>query len=102
YLLNEVLAAKTRPGRYGGSFENRTRLARDVITAIRAELPDLMIGVRLSAFDGIPYRKSANGDGEPCPWQAPVRAAWGTAEDDPLTPDLTEPLAWIAQMRELG
>ena len=25
YLLNELLAARTRPGKYGGSFENRTR-----------------------------------------------------------------------------
>lgn len=29
YLLNELLAARTRPGPYGGSLENRTRLARD-------------------------------------------------------------------------
>lgn len=103
YLLNEVLAGKTRPGRYGGSFENRTRLARDIITAIHTELPELMIGVRLSVFDGIPYRKSsATGDGEPCPYQLPVRSAWGTAENNPLEPDLSEPLAWVAEMQRLG
>src|SRR5947209_16693089 len=36
YLLNELLGARSRPGRYGGSYENRTRLARDIVTAIRA------------------------------------------------------------------
>src|SRR5262245_42939264 len=103
YLLNEILAGKTRPGRYGGSYENRTRLARDIITAIRTELPSLTIGVRLSVFDGIPYRKnSTNGDGEPCPHRTPVLTAWGTAESDPFNPDITEPLAWIAEMRGLG
>src|SRR5439155_12345335 len=39
YLLNELLAAKTRPGPYGGSLENRTRLARDIIPGCRAEVP---------------------------------------------------------------
>jgi len=44
YLLSELLAAKGRPGPYGGSLENRTRLARDIITAIRTERAGLMIG----------------------------------------------------------
>src|SRR5262249_17011329 len=35
YLLNELLAAKTRRGRFGGNLENRTRLARDIFTGIR-------------------------------------------------------------------
>src|SRR5262249_61803372 len=39
YLLSELLAARTRPGRYGGSLENRTRLAREIISPIRSELP---------------------------------------------------------------
>src|SRR5437660_11229586 len=56
YLLNELLAARTRPGRYGGRLENRTRLARDIILAIRSEVPGLMIATRLNVYDGIPYR----------------------------------------------
>jgi 2,4-dienoyl-CoA reductase-like NADH-dependent reductase (Old Yellow Enzyme family) len=103
YLLNEILAAKTRPGPYGGSLENRTRLAREIITAIRSEVPDLIVASRLSGFDGIPYRKCIGDDaGEPCPWTAPVRCAWGTSESDPTVPDLTEPLAWLAEMAKLG
>ena len=102
YLLSELLAAKTRPGPYGGSLENRTRLARDVITAVRAEVPDLVMATRLNVFDCIPYRKGAGDVGEPCPWRPPVRSAWGTREDDPFTPDLAEPLWWVGEMQRLG
>jgi 2,4-dienoyl-CoA reductase-like NADH-dependent reductase (Old Yellow Enzyme family) len=103
YLLNELLAAKTRPGPYGGSLENRTRLAREIIAAIRTEVSGLVIATRMNVYDGIPYRKSpASEEGEPCPWQTPVQCSWGAQEDDPLLPDLTEPLAWITEMRRLG
>jgi 2,4-dienoyl-CoA reductase-like NADH-dependent reductase (Old Yellow Enzyme family) len=103
YLLNELLAAKVRPGRFGGSFENRTRLARTIFERIRAEVPGLMVASRLSVFDGLPYRRRLDDEvGEPCPWERPVRSAWGTHETDPLQPDLTEPLAWVAEMLDLG
>jgi 2,4-dienoyl-CoA reductase-like NADH-dependent reductase (Old Yellow Enzyme family) len=107
YLLNELLAAKLRPGPYGGSLENRTRLARDLFTALRAEVPGLVVATRLNVYDGIPYRKPAAGSpggdvGEPWPWQVPVRCAWGTREDDPFQPDLTEPAWWIGEMVKLG
>src|SRR5207248_9044769 len=95
YLLSELLAGKERPGAYGGSLENRTRLARDIITAIRGEVPGLMIASRINVYDGIPYRKRAGSDeGEPCPFVTPLTCAWGTDSGDPLKPDLAEPLAW--------
>src|SRR5271166_5196271 len=56
YLGHEFLSAHTREGKYGGSFENRTRFLREVVQGIRAVAPGLQIGVRLSAFDAIPYR----------------------------------------------
>jgi 2,4-dienoyl-CoA reductase-like NADH-dependent reductase (Old Yellow Enzyme family) len=103
YLLNELLAARLRPGPYGGSFENRTRLAREIITAIRAEVPGLLIVSRMNAFDGLPYQKAvATALGEPGRWQAPVISVWGTRVDNPLEPDLTEPKQWIAEMHRLG
>jgi 2,4-dienoyl-CoA reductase-like NADH-dependent reductase (Old Yellow Enzyme family) len=103
YLLSELLAAKTRPGPYGSSLENRTRLAREIIQAIQSATPELVIATRLNVFDCIPYQKPANGpDGEPCPWQAPVTSAWGTREDNPFEPDLTEPAWWIGEMAKLG
>ncbi|HJT78714.1 MAG TPA: NADH:flavin oxidoreductase, partial [Gemmataceae bacterium] len=102
YLLNELLAAKDRPGPYGGSLENRTRLARDIFTAVRAAVPGLVLATRLNVYDAIPYRKGPGGVGEPVPWRRPVRSAWGAREDDPLQPDLTEPLAWVDEMTRLG
>src|SRR6185295_18343276 len=56
YLLHELLSAFTRPGKYGGSFENRTRFLRDTISAIRASKNPIEIAVRLSAFDFVPFR----------------------------------------------
>jgi 2,4-dienoyl-CoA reductase-like NADH-dependent reductase (Old Yellow Enzyme family) len=101
-LLSELLAAKTRPGPFGGSLENRTRVARELFQAIRSAVPGLALATRLNVYDGIPYRKNAEGSGEPCPWTLPVLSAWGTREDDPFTPDLTEPRWWIEEMRKLG
>src|SRR5437660_12623775 len=49
YLLHEFLSAFTRPGKYGGSFENRTRILRDIVSAILASAHQLDIGVRLLA-----------------------------------------------------
>src|SRR6185312_1602711 len=56
YLAHELLSAHTREGRYGGSFENRTRFLREVVLGIRSAAPGLDIGVRLSAFDMVPFR----------------------------------------------
>jgi NADPH2 dehydrogenase len=55
YLGHEFLSARTRPGKYGGSFENRTRFLREVVEGIRSRAPGLRIGVRLSAFDTVPF-----------------------------------------------
>jgi 2,4-dienoyl-CoA reductase-like NADH-dependent reductase (Old Yellow Enzyme family) len=68
YLLSEMLAAKTRPGKYGGSLENRTRFVRELLARLAAEAPDLILGSRMNFFDGAPYRKNATtGVGEPVP-----------------------------------
>ena len=42
YLLNELLAARTRPGKFGGSFDNRTRFIREVVGRICDECPGLL------------------------------------------------------------
>ena len=54
YLMSELLSAYTRKGRYGGSYENRTRLYRDVIAAVKAEV-GIAVGTRLGVPDGIGY-----------------------------------------------
>ena len=103
YLLSELLAAKNRPGEYGGSLENRTRLVRNVITRIRAELPSLLIASRFNAYDGIPYRGAGDDFiGEPCPHELPLTTAFGTAPRDHLRDDLAEPLLLARWLREWG
>ncbi len=102
YLLNELLGARSRPGPYGGSLENRTRLARDIVTAIRAAVPGLVVGTRLSAFDGVPFRVGPAGVGVPCDHPTPLVDGWGTNLDDPTKPDLCEPLAFAGTLRDLG
>jgi len=68
YLLSEMLAAKTRPGKYGGSLENRTRFVRELLARLASEVPDLIRGSRMNFFDGVPYAKnSVTGIGEPVP-----------------------------------
>jgi 2,4-dienoyl-CoA reductase-like NADH-dependent reductase (Old Yellow Enzyme family) len=54
YLLNEFLSplSNRRIDEYGGSFENRTRMLREVIEGIRKEWPeDLPLFLRISASD---------------------------------------------------
>ena len=54
YLLHEFLSpfSNHREDRYGGSFENRTRLLREVASAVRRAWPDrLPLFVRISATD---------------------------------------------------
>jgi 2,4-dienoyl-CoA reductase (NADPH2) len=54
YLLHELLGARTRDGKYGGSFVNRVRLYLDVIDAVRSVLPSgKFIATRLNASDRI-------------------------------------------------
>ncbi|HJZ54814.1 MAG TPA: NADH:flavin oxidoreductase [Gemmataceae bacterium] len=99
YLLNELLGGRNRPGPYGGSFENRTRLARDIFQAIRAAVPShVILATRMNAFDGIAFRN----DGTPESFTPPVPNGWGLNPNDPLTPDLAEPIRWVQQMRTLG
>ncbi len=63
YLLHELLGARNREGRYGGSFEGRTRFLRSVVEGLRAERPGLVIAVRLSAIDPGPFRADEDGVG---------------------------------------
>lgn len=56
YLLNELLASHTRQGKYGGSFENRSRLLLDIIRQVRQAVgPDFIIACRFNVFDAHPY-----------------------------------------------
>ena len=65
YLGHELLSAYDRKGPYGGTLEHRTRFLRSIVDGIRTEAPSLRIGVRISAFDMVPYRQGPTGEGEP-------------------------------------
>jgi NADPH2 dehydrogenase len=65
YLGHELLSAYTREGKYGGSFENRTRFLQNIVAGINKACPGLEMGIRFSAFDFVPYKKNENGEGEP-------------------------------------
>jgi 2,4-dienoyl-CoA reductase-like NADH-dependent reductase (Old Yellow Enzyme family) len=85
YLGHELLSAHDRPGRYGGSFENRTRFLREIVAGLRAHVPKLRIAVRLSAFDTLPYRKGPEGVGQPDDAPASYRSAFGLTTGDAAT-----------------
>lgn len=103
YLGHELIGARHRPGRYGGSLENRFRFPRRVIEGIRAAVPGLAIGVRLSAFDVEPYRKRDDGVGEPSgepPADPPI--GFGIVRDEDLDSALEESRALLHMLDGLG
>ncbi len=86
YLLNELLASHTREGKYGGSFENRTRFMLEVIDKVRAAVgEDFIIASRFNVYDAHPY-----------PY------GWGVDKDDWQRYDLTEPVKLTKLMVEHG
>jgi 2,4-dienoyl-CoA reductase-like NADH-dependent reductase (Old Yellow Enzyme family) len=86
YLNSELLSAFTREGKYGGSFENRTRFLTNIVDKIRDRLGNsLDIAVRLNAYDAIPY-----------PY------GWGVCKEDHRILDLTEPKKLMKILWEKG
>ena len=64
YLGHEFLSAVNRQGKYGGSLENRYQFLRSIVEGIKAT-SNIPIGVRLSAFDWIPFKEGPDGTGQP-------------------------------------
>jgi 2,4-dienoyl-CoA reductase-like NADH-dependent reductase (Old Yellow Enzyme family) len=98
YLGHELLGAHHRPGRYGGSLENRTRFMREIIDGIRAEVPHLDIAVRLSVFDVVPHRRSANGTGVPEVDAREYSAAFGLLRAEDMASALIETVELIRML----
>jgi 2,4-dienoyl-CoA reductase-like NADH-dependent reductase (Old Yellow Enzyme family) len=101
YLGHEFLSAVDRPGRYGGSLENRTRFLRDIVAGIRAEAPNLEIGVRVSVFDFLPFQPGAGGIGVPVATPDVYPYAFG-GDRTGLGIDLQEPSAFLDLLEQLG
>jgi 2,4-dienoyl-CoA reductase-like NADH-dependent reductase (Old Yellow Enzyme family) len=104
YLLSEMLGARTRPGKYGGSLENRTRFMRTLLGRIRSEVgKDLLLATRMNVFDSVPFVKDpTTGVGVPVPIPTPYENAFGVRPENPLEPDLREPLLAIRLYRDAG
>ena len=100
YLGHEILSGFDRPGKFGGSFENRTRFLRTIVEGIRANAPGLMIGVRVSVFDFLPYRPGDDNVGVPEPDGAPRLTFGGDGSGGGI--DLAEPSRLMELFSELG
>ena len=86
YITSELCSAYEREGRYGGSFENRTRLVRECVAAVKKEYGDkLIVGSRLNVYDGIPY-----------PY------GFGTDREDFTKYDFEEPIRLISDLCDAG
>ncbi len=100
YLGHEFLSAYRRPGRYGGSLENRTRFLRDIVAGVRAEAPGLEVGVRVSVLDFAPFGAGADGSGVPLAEGSYAYAFGGDGTG--LGFNLDEPLALFDVLEGLG
>lgn len=86
YLLSELLASFTREGKYGGSFENRSRFLRQTVRAVREAVgQDFIVACRFNVFDAHPY-----------PY------GFGCEKEDMWAFDPTEPMALVRMLTENG
>lgn len=111
YLLHEFLGAFRRPGKFGGSFENRTRILRDIVAGIRADGNPIELAVRLSAFDLVPFKPdplfsqpAKPGPGVPEDYSQclPYEYGFGVNQKNPLESDLAEAFAMLDLCARLG
>lgn len=86
YLDSELLSAYERPGRYGGSLENRTRLLRESVAgAMQRCSRDFLVSSRLNVYDGFPH-----------PY------GFGVSPDGGTDFDPAEPIWLLRQLRDSG
>lgn len=82
YLLAELTSAYNRPGLYGGSYENRTRLLKNAIRAAKVwEDETFLVTSRLGIYDGFAW-----------PW------GFGVKEGEGNVPNLKEPIRLVSEL----
>ncbi|MGB6059230.1 MAG: NADH:flavin oxidoreductase [Microthrixaceae bacterium] len=101
YLLHELLSATARPGRYGGSLQDRMGFLTAVVEGIRVARPGLAVGVRLSAYDFVPHEPGPDGRrGRPVDAAGLPRPFGGDSSGTAI--DLAEVHLAMTRFRELG
>ena len=100
YLLHELLSGVDRDGSYGGALEDRARFQLGTLAAIRAAVPDLGLGVRLSLYDLAPHEAGPDGVGRPAV-EAPYRFAFG-GDGTGTGLDLSEPDRLLGMLADAG
>ena len=86
YLNSELLSAYEREGKYGGSFENRTRFLRESIKGAKELCGDgFIVSSRMNVYDGFPY-----------PY------GFGVSEGNGIEFDKTEPVRLIKELYNEG
>ena len=86
YFCGQLLRpANTKNGRFGGSFENRTRFFRETAAEIKTAVNDdtFILGARLSMYEGI-------------------IGGFGSSGPEEVAEDLTEPLAFARLIEDTG
>lgn len=86
YLNSELLSGFTRKGKYGGTFEGRTRFLLNVVEKIKDRLgKGFIVTTRMNIYDAYAY-----------PY------GWGVDKNDPVKYDLAEPIELVKKLYEKG
>lgn len=86
YLLSELLASHTRKGKYGGSFENRSRLLLNIVEEVKKAVgQNFIVACRFNVFDAHPY-----------PY------GFGCSKDDMWKFDPQEPIQLVQELIKRG
>lgn len=81
YLFSELLGAFERDGRYGGSYENRTRILKESVEAAKSAVGKGILASRFNMYDG-------------------AAGPWGVGEN--LAVDLSESLRLAKELEDMG
>lgn len=100
YLGHEFLSARNREGKYGGSLENRLRFLQSIVDGIKAT-SKIEVGVRLSAFDFIPFQKDEDNVGKPFKINGDYTEGFGV-DNTGLEIDLSETYELLGHFEQMG
>lgn len=100
YLGHEFLSARNRNGKYGGSLENRLCFLKSIVEGIKAT-SNIQIGVRLSAFDFIPFQKDEDNVGVPTSTDSAYTEGFGV-DTTGIGIELSETYEVLGHFEQLG